>query len=254
MKKNPGKKFLVANPLKRREVLHFLGGTIAVTLFGCWREKSAANLPSTVAQKQPATPGCVVKPEQTEGPYFVDERLNRADIRPDPTSGAIKAGVPLQLVFQVSQLRERTCTPLPNAIVDIWHCDALGVYSDVSDRSFSTIGQKFLRGYQVTDANGLARFVTIYPGWYPGRAVHIHFKIRTSFGSQSGTEFTSQLYFDDALTDRVHAQLPYSTKGQGRQRNNGDRIFLDGGEQLLLQLTQDEAGYVGRFDLALTPE
>ncbi|MBW4622125.1 MAG: intradiol ring-cleavage dioxygenase [Cyanosarcina radialis HA8281-LM2] len=245
------KKFLAANPLKRRQVLHFFGGTIGFTLLGCWRDESASSVPSTVAQQTPVTPGCVIKPQQTEGPYFVDERLNRADIRSDPADGVVKEGVPLQLVFRVSQLSGNACTPLANAIVDIWHCDALGVYSDVSDPSFSTVGQKFLRGYQVTDANGIARFVTIYPGWYPGRAVHIHFKIRTSLTSGSGTEFTSQLYFDDALTDRVHAQLPYATKRSGRQRNNSDGIFLDGGARLLLQLTQNAAGYTGRFDIAL---
>jgi protocatechuate 3,4-dioxygenase beta subunit len=163
----------------------------------------------------------------------------------------VKDGVPLQLAFQVSQLSNNSCTPLPNAIVDIWHCDALGVYSDVSDRSFSTVGQKFLRGYQVTDANGIARFVTIYPGWYPGRAVHIHFKIRTSLTSTSGSEFTSQLYFDDAISDRVFTQSPYNTKRQGRQRNNEDGIFQDGGDRLLLQLTQNAAGYKGQFDIAL---
>jgi protocatechuate 3,4-dioxygenase beta subunit len=251
MKNYHANKFLSANPLKRRQVLHFFGGTIGFSLLGCWREESASSVPSTAAQQTPATPGCVVKPQQTEGPYFVDERLNRSDIRSDPTSGAVKEGVPLQLVFQVSQLRDNACTPLPNAIVDIWHCDALGVYSDVSDRSFSTVGQKFLRGYQVTDANGIARFVTIYPGWYPGRTVHIHFKIRTSLTSTSGAEFTSQLYFDDAITDRVRERLPYATKGQGRQRNNEDGIFQDGGDRLLLQLTQKAAGYAGRFDIAL---
>lgn len=251
MKKNQANKFLAVNLLKRRDVLHFLGGTIAVTSLGCLREESASSVPSSTPQKQAATPGCVVKPQQTEGPYFVDERLNRADIRSDPTSGTVKEGVPLQLVLRVSQLSERTCTPLTDAIVDIWHCDALGVYSDVSDPNFSTVGQKFLRGYQVTDANGIARFVTIYPGWYPGRAVHVHFKIRTSFASRSSAEFTSQLYFDEAITDRVHAQSPYAAKGQGRQRNNNDGIFLDGGDRLLLQLTQDKAGYVGRFDVAL---
>jgi protocatechuate 3,4-dioxygenase beta subunit len=124
MKKNQGNKFLAANLLKRRQVLHFFGGTIAFTSLGCWREQSASSVPSTVAQNPTATPGCVVKPQQTEGPYFVDERLNRADIRSDPTSGAVKDGVPLQLAFQVSQLSNNSCTPLPNAIVDIWHCDA----------------------------------------------------------------------------------------------------------------------------------
>jgi protocatechuate 3,4-dioxygenase beta subunit len=171
----------------------------------------------------------VVRPQQTEGPYFVDEKLNRSDIRSDPADGAVKPGVPLQLVFQVFQVGDRTCTPLRNAIVDVWHCDAAGVYSDVSDRSFNTVGQKFLRGYQVTNDNGTAEFLTIYPGWYPGRTVHIHFKIRTNSNSQSNYEFTSQLYFDDALTDQVHSQAPYAARSQRAEKNDQDGIFRNGG-------------------------
>jgi protocatechuate 3,4-dioxygenase beta subunit len=181
----------------------------------------------------------------------VDEKLNRSDIRSDPSDGAVKPGMPLRLVFHVSQMNAGSCTPLTGATVDIWHCDALGVYSDVTDRSFSTVGKKFLRGYQVTDANGTVEFVTIYPGWYPGRTVHIHFKIRTDSASQRSYEFTSQLYFDDALTDRVHAQAPYAAKGRRTQRNDRDGIFRGGGEQLMLQLTQEAQGYVGTFDIGL---
>ena len=102
------------------------------------------------------------------------------------------------------------------------------MYSDVSDPGFSTVGQKFLRGYQVTDANGVAGFTTIYPGWYPGRAIHIHFKVRSDPSSSSGFEFTSQLFFDDELTDQVHAQQPYAAKGQRTRRNSGDGIYATG--------------------------
>jgi protocatechuate 3,4-dioxygenase beta subunit len=196
-------------------------------------------------------PPCIVRPEQTEGPYFVDERLNRSDIRSDPSDGSVKDGRPLQLALRVHEIRGDACTPLAGAVVDIWHCDALGVYSDVRDRSFDTRGKKFLRGYQVTDPTGTARFLTIYPGWYPGRAVHIHFKIRTNPESRRGYEFTSQIYFDDGLSDQVHAQVPYRVKGQGRLRNQGDGIFQDGGEQLTLQLVKEAQGYAGVFDIGL---
>lgn len=205
--------------------------------------------PQTAA---PTPPVCIVRPEQTEGPYFVDEMLQRSDIRSDPSDGTVKEGVPLRLTFRVTQLAGTGCAPLVGAQVDVWHCDALGVYSDVQDPMFgNTRGKRFLRGYQITDSNGLAEFLTIYPGWYAGRAVHIHFKVRTTPGASRGYEFTSQLYFDDTLTDQVHRQPPYASKGQRNLRNNGDAIFRNGGEQLLLNLVQDGAGYATTFDLAL---
>src|SRR5207244_2699335 len=106
-------------------------------------------------------------------------RRSSARIRSDPSDGSVKPGAPLRLALRVSRLTAGSCAPLPGAMVDVWHCDALGAYSDVSDPGGSTVGKKFLRGYQVTDAEGLVRFTTIYPGAYPGRAVHIHFKIRS---------------------------------------------------------------------------
>jgi protocatechuate 3,4-dioxygenase beta subunit len=112
-------------------------------------------------------------------PYFVDNQLNRSDIRIDPSDGSVKEGAPLRLAFQVSDVSANACSPLAGAQVDVWHCDALGVYSGVSDPGFDTSGQLWLRGYQVTDESGYCEFTTIYPGWYSGRAVHIHFKIRT---------------------------------------------------------------------------
>lgn len=195
-----------------------------------------------------ALPACVVRPEQTEGPYFVDEQLNRSDIRPDPSDGSVRPGAPLALTFLVSRLDGGACAPLAGATVDVWHCDAAGVYSDVNDRGFgSTAGQKFLRGYQTTGDDGAAAFTTIYPGWYSGRATHIHFKIRTA----DGREFTSQLYFDDALTDVVHAQDPYAAKGQRDTRNANDGIFRDGGQLLTLNVTESAGGYAAAFDIGL---
>jgi protocatechuate 3,4-dioxygenase beta subunit len=259
MKNDRSQRIQLTSMFKRREVLNFMGGTIAVSLFGCIRQQSAlseapiaspttAQIPSTPTS---STPTCVVKPQQTEGPYFVDEKLNRTDIRSNPSDNAIKPGVPLRLAFRVTAINGTACTPVSGAIVDVWHCDASGVYSDVNDRSFDTIGQKFLRGYQVTDADGRAEFLTIYPGWYPGRTVHIHFKIRTDVAAQPSYEFTSQLYFDDALTDQVHAQSPYAEKGQRNQSNSQDGIFRSGGDQLILPLVEAAEGYEGRFDIGL---
>ena len=239
--------------LSRRGMLVLLGASAAV-LAGCDPESSVARwLRRLWSRKTTATalPPCIVRPEQTEGPYFVDERLNRSDIRSDPSDGSVKEGLPLQLALRIHEIRGQACTPLQGAMVDIWHCDALGVYADVRDRFFDTRGKKFLRGYQVTDASGTVRFLTIFPGWYPIRAVHIHFKIRTSPESRRGYEFTSQIYFDDALTDRIHTQAPYAAKGQGRLRNRQDGIFQDGGEELVLPLIQQPQGYAGTFDIGL---
>lgn len=211
------------------------------------------SLPATAEPVAAATvplPACVVRPEQTEGPYFVDTQLNRADIRSDPTDGTVRAGAPLALLFRVARVGD-TCAPLPGAVVDIWHCDADGVYSGVDDNNFgSTVGQKFLRGYQVTDAGGAAAFMTIYPGWYRGRTVHIHFKIRTE--DNGGTfEFTSQLYFDDAFTDTVYTREPYNQRGDRGTRNDNDGLFRNGGELLMLNVIEDGEGYAAVFDIGL---
>src|SRR5262249_40406594 len=144
---------------------------------------------------------CVATPEQTEGPFFVDERLNRADVRSDPATGRMREGVPLKLRLFAHALSGSACTPFGGAIIDIWHCDASGAYSDVEGAA----GQKFLRGYQTTGGDGSVEFVTVYPGWYRGRATHIHFKVRGSSSSKRGYEFTSQLYFDEALSDRIYS-------------------------------------------------
>ncbi|MBI3621409.1 MAG: intradiol ring-cleavage dioxygenase [Nitrospirae bacterium] len=241
--------------LNRRQWLGLMGTAAAVLLTGCGPGERAPWLRGLLPRRTPSVasfPPCVVRPEQTEGPYFVDERLNRSDIRNDPSDGSVKEGAPLQLTLRVHEIRGKECAPLPGAMVDIWHCDAKGVYSDVRDRAlFDTRGKKFLRGYLTTDANGAVQFETIYPGWYPGRTVHIHFKIRTSPEARRGYEFTSQIYFDDALTDRVLAHAPYLPAGRGRIRNAGDGIFQDGGEKLLLPVTQQGDGYAGTFDIGL---
>ena len=245
------KQSLSARPLSRREVLAVLGTAAAAATFG-WRRGQGANEQPSAAFAA-AIPACVPRPEQTEGPYFIDEKLNRSDIRSDPSDRSVKPGVPLRLAFQVSRIDSSSCKPLSGAVVDIWHCDALGAYSDVRDinAGFDTRGKKFLRGYQVTDANGMAEFLTIYPGWYEGRAVHIHFKIRTDPGSRNSHEFISQLYFDEAVTDKVHKQAPYNAKGRRTTSNDADFIFRRGGKQLLLAVTNGAQGYVGKFDVGL---
>jgi len=238
----------------RREVVVVIG-SLAVGVFGCGGESTSSPTSPTTPTPTPATSsspsatGCVVRPQLTEGPYFVDERLNRSDIRTD-TDGSARPGVPLRLTFRVTRSSAGTCAALAGAFVDVWHCDALGVYSDVADMGFNTRGTKFLRGYQATDASGVAQFTTIFPGWYSGRAVHVHFKIRTSL-TGSGYEFTSQLFFDEAAIAAVFAQAPYNGKGRADTTNASDGIYHGGGSQLLLSLANEGSGYGATFDIAL---
>ena len=255
--------------LNRREALKLLGLAGAALLASCAPGQTSTEQPTSAPTQTPTggsttaatnvpvqvtsavntgtLPACVVRPEMTEGPYYVDEDLNRSDIRSDPTTGEVKDGAPLTLTFLVSQVSNGSCAPLEGAKVEIWHCDAAGVYSDVSDPGFSTVGQKFLRGYQVTDAEGRATFLTIYPGWYSGRTVHIHFKVHNDTSDQ-GYVFTSQLFFDDVLSDQVFTQEPYASKGERNTRNNNDNIYSD---QLLLAVNQANGGYAATFDIGL---
>jgi protocatechuate 3,4-dioxygenase beta subunit len=240
-----------------RQIGRLFGRRELVALFGASAVAAmAARLAGQAAVPGPPVllPGCVVHPEQTEGPYFVDERLLRSDLRTDPTTGARKAGAPLDLRLTVAQVSAAgACEPLAGALVDLWQCDAIGTYSDARDRRFDTLGQAFLRGYQVTDAEGHVRFTTIYPGWYAGRAVHLHFKIRTAPSAGPAREFTSQFYFDDQLTDRVHASAPYAAHTGRRTGNDRDRIFQDGGAQLVLPVVETGQGYAAAFSVGMGP-
>jgi protocatechuate 3,4-dioxygenase beta subunit len=243
------KKSTLVSAISRREMLAFIGTAAAgLTGWGCGR--SQAQIQSQAAELTTGKiPSCVVRPQQTEGPFFVDEKLNRSDIRSNPSDGSVKEGALLRLAFQVSRIERSSCAPLGGAIIDVWQCDALGIYSDVRDMSGDTRGMKFLRGYQVTNATGTAEFLTIYPGWYQGRTVHIHFKIRTD--DKRPSEFTSQIYFDESITDEVHKLPPYSGKGRRTTTNDTDLLYRRRGNQLLLPLMKDAQGYAGKFEIAL---
>ena len=253
----------IGRVLSRREVVRLLAASGAGVLIGCRRDANVAGADSLAAARSSsaggALPACVAKPELTVGPYFVDKQLERSDIRLEPTSNSAKPGAPLELRFNVVEIMNGQCSPLSGAMVDVWQCDAAGQYSGVNDRmiGFDTVGQRFLRGYQVTDNKGVVSFTTIYPGWYQGRTVHIHFKIRTPARAvvqeqpASVYEFTSQLFFDDALTDRVHREQPYAAKGQRDIRNERDGIYRESGGVLMLAVSRAGSGYSGTFDVGL---
>jgi protocatechuate 3,4-dioxygenase beta subunit len=204
-------------------------------------------------------------PQQTEGPYFVDNMPNRSDITSDTSDGSVQEGIPLNLVINVYDVdgggSVGSCIPLKGAQVDIWHANPEGIYSGVQQQG--TSGQNFLRGNQVTDDNGTVRFSTVYPGWYEGRAIHIHVKVRTFEGSNETFEWTSQFYLNNTINDQVHTQPPYSGHGQPDMTNEEDGIFTgastDGliqsnaGQHLMLNLTQaqEDQGYIGTFNVVV---
>jgi protocatechuate 3,4-dioxygenase beta subunit len=156
---------------------------------------------------------CVLAPQQIAGPFYFDPKLERVDITEK------RAGVPLGLLLQVVAADD--CTPLKAARVDVWHADALGYYSGYPGQSdahnISTEGGHFLRGTQFSDEAGLAKFTTIYPGWYRGRTAHIHLKVFLD----DKTVLTAQLYFPDALSEYLYKNVaPYNTRARERDTVN----------------------------------
>lgn len=272
----------VGRLLSRRETLALFGAGSAVLVIGaaCGSDSTPAstatsaasggsatasttaapNAPTTAAASSSAAastagasatvPSCVAVPQVTEGPYFVDEKLNRSDIRTDPSDNFVRPGVTLVITMNVLTVAANACAPLAQATVDVWHCDAAGVYSDVNDMGSSTKGKKFLRGFQVSDATGKVQFTTIYPGWYQGRATHIHYKVRGTTAAGKTFEFTSQLFFDEATNNAVYASAPY-TKSGSRTLNASDGIYNQAGKVALLPVTKSGDGYAGTFNLGM---
>jgi protocatechuate 3,4-dioxygenase beta subunit len=196
-------------------------------------------------------------PQQTEGPYFVDDMPNRSGILADTSTGTIQEGIPLNLTINVYDVDDGDCVPISNAQVDLWHANSQGVYSGVE----GSTGTNFLRGYQLTDSNGTVLFSTVYPGWYEGRAIHIHAKVRTFEGSTETFEWTSQFYLPNSVNDQVHTQPPYSDHGPVGMANEQDGIYngpsTDGlvqsntGTHLMLALTEAGQGYAGTFNIVV---
>ena len=227
--------------LSRRGALSKLGGLAAVALGGSAlgaRElldaddaDAAGAGPAAVAS---GLVSCVLAPEQTEGPYYVDD----AAIRRDVTEG--KSGAALTLRLMVVNVA--SCKPIRGAAVEIWHCDAGGVYSGVQGDT-----GMFLRGVQRTDAKGLASFRTIYPGWYQGRTVHVHTMVHLG----GNVVHTGQLYFPDGLTDVVYRRSPYNQRPNRNPRNAGDSIYRNGGKRSTLKLVRNGAGYTGSITMGV---
>ena len=235
---------------ERREIVKLLGSFAAAGMMGC---AGAGARAASESPAEPASPvgSCVVRPQQTEGPFFVDEKLNRSDLRTDPLTGLAQPGVPLSLTFQVSRTSAGMCGPLAGTMVDVWHCDAVGAYSDVGGAGRGGEVPARLPGDRRRGgARAFQRRST--PAEYRGRAVHVHFKVRAS-PARCALEFTSQLYFDDAVTDAVfRAARPYSGRGERDTPTSATACSPAAGSQLLLPVTRrDGSGYAGTFDIAL---
>ncbi|MCW2576326.1 MAG: Protocatechuate 3,4-dioxygenase beta subunit [Modestobacter sp.] len=199
---------------------------------------------------------CVLTAETIAGPTWFDAHAVRSDIRDG------RPGVPLELAFRVVQLP--ACTPVGQAVVDLWQCDALGVYSgfagaDPGDggspggrdeygdkQSATTDAEAWLRGTQVTGPDGLVQFSTVYPGWYPTRTAHLHLKVHLA----ESTVLTTQLFFDDAVSDAVYGGSdPYRQHAGRDTRNDGDAFYSD---TALLRLAPAAGGWLGALSLGIS--
>ena len=246
-------KEITARTISRRSTFTALAGAGAAAYFiPAWNETvEAADTLTCVA----------ATPTVTEGPYWVDEKLFRSDIRTDPSTGAARAGVPLKLTIAIQNLSGGNCAALVGAYVDIWHCDAKGIYSDEptynpggGTGSVNTSGQKFLRGYQITDDTGKVTFTTIYPGWYSGRTIHIHFRVRTYSGTSVVGNFVSQIFFDDTVNDTVMAQPAYARSAVRDTRNSNDMVYQTANKERMLATVSGNVtdGYTATITAGVT--
>lgn len=243
----------LAKLIGRRRALAVLGGAGATALL-----IGGGKTPDTVDAATCADS----TPQVTEGPYWVDEKLFRSDIRTDPTTGVAREGVSLSLTITLQNSSGDTCVPLTGAYVDIWHCDAIGIYSDEASYNpgggtgtVVTTGQKFLRGYQISDDNGQVQFTTIYPGWYSGRTIHIHARVRTYSGSTLLDNFVTQLFFDDSTTNAVLGEAPYSSRTTARDTTNTNDNIYNGAansSRMLLSLAKTDSGYAGVITIGVS--
>jgi protocatechuate 3,4-dioxygenase beta subunit len=252
----------------RRTVLKAGAGALGLGVAGLTGFSALAqDAPASASDAAATATACVLTAELTEGPYYVEDLLMRDDITEK------KAGIPLKLKIAVQETT--ACGPLAKVAVDIWHCDAQGYYSGISGENpgggaaptdDSNLTTTFLRGVQLTDADGVATFETIYPGWYNGRTIHIHLKVHvggTADDTYSGghVAHTGQLFFDDDISDRVFETAAYAGRDNSqRLRNDADNILGSHGDEpgFMLTLTpvtegKIEDGFVGTITLGVDP-
>jgi len=221
--------------LRRREALGLLGGGLTGALGASAALRGEGETATATAQAQ----SCVLTPEVTEGPYWIEGTLTRRDIREG------KPGLPLITAFTVQNAR--TCEPIPGADLEIWHCDAVGVYSGFESGAGGGPGgpasdARFLRGHQRTRADGKAEFLTVFPGWYPGRTPHIHLKVHAG----GRVVHTGQVFFDERITAAVYRRPPYRSHGAFDTSHAEDGIYAQAGRsRAVLRLRRRGGGRPG---------
>jgi protocatechuate 3,4-dioxygenase beta subunit len=182
---------------------------------------------------------CLLAPEVTEGPYWIDNKLARRDVREG------KPGTPLLLELTI--VNAKTCKAIRNADVEIWHADAAGEYSGFDGGSGGAQTKtRYLRGHQRSNALGQASFLTVFPGWYPGRTPHIHLKAHIG---QDRLVHTGQVFFNEAIAAQVYRHGVYAGRGQPDTPHARDMIYAQaGGSRAVARLSKRAAGgYVGRI-------
>jgi protocatechuate 3,4-dioxygenase beta subunit len=264
------------HPFDRRQAIKigstvFLSGALSALdafLTGCGMGTTATTSSSAAAgsssSSNSTSSGCAEATNVTRGPYFIDNQSDsnisndvvdtstpeRTDIRSDAKgSTGLQAGLPLTLNVTVGAWSGSTCSAIQGAQVHIWHCNAQGNYSDVG----SLTSENFLRGYSYTDASGNISFTTIYPGWYSGRTVHIHLKIRIFDSSgKVTTEATTQLFFDDSISNAVYAANSSYKSAARDTANSADSIYGSEDPALLVSLNGNtSSGYTGTISIGI---
>jgi protocatechuate 3,4-dioxygenase beta subunit len=284
------------NTKTRREAMGLFGAVGLAALVGCGKDEGAGvvidggadaatdpidtapdagdALLDASSEADALIPSCVLTPEQTTGPYYVSLLDIRSDITSGTADGGKSEGIPLQL--QITIVDAKTCAPIQNAAVDIWHCDARGYYSQFEENNpdvpfgpgastTPTGPDTFLRGVQLTDTAGLAAFTSVYPGFYAGRAIHIHVEVHVQ-GSASASKYSGghvahvgQIFFDESVSDDVMKEPAYAGRAITRTLQKTDHIFAQGGGTGLVTLTpltpgSAAGGYRASIVLGIDPQ
>jgi len=230
------------NWLTRRRALGAIGAAAgAVTAAACGdtatSPTSTATTSSTTTTTTSTNAVCAVTPSETAGPYPSRADFIRSDIRED------RPGTVLTLTITVVNANS-SCAAVANADVEIWHCDVVGDYSQYGSQTART----FLRGIQTTNAAGQVTFTTIYPGWYQGRATHIHVDVYRN----GSLVKTTQIAFPESVSSAVYATGVYASKGQNTTTNSRDNVFADGTEGEMATVTGTvTGGYTGTLQIGI---